>query len=121
MLKSSLRSMTDMARSRAPRRKKGIVAVKVLLNGKLIPPSEAVRKIGIPLTKTSKELLSALVKAEEPVSPKQLASELKRTQTTIYRSIKNLEHRGLALKIRRGLVALTEGGYKTAKKLEKKL
>ena len=41
-------------------------------------------------------------------------------RTTIYRSLKNLEHRGLVVKIRCGLVALTEDGYKTAKRLEKK-
>jgi len=122
MLKSSLKSATDMARSKAPKREKRTARVKIriLLNGKWLPLSEAVKRIEVPLTKTSKAFLSALVEKGEPISPKQLAHDLKRTQTTIYRSLKNLEHRGLVLKIRRGLVALTEDGYKTAKKLRKK-
>jgi len=89
--------------------------VKVYLNGEMVPLSEATKRIKVPLTKTSKRVLSELVKQGVPVSPKQLASELRRTQTTIYRSIKNLESQGLALKIRRGLVVLTEDGYKTIK------
>lgn len=111
---------TDMARSRSPKKKGRIAGVRIFLNGKWIPLSEAARKIEVPLTKTSRELLSALVEEGEPVSPKQLASELKRTQTTIYRSLKNLEHRRFVVKVRRGLVALTEDGYKTVKKLQKK-
>jgi predicted transcriptional regulator len=109
-----------MARSRSPKKKGRIAGVRIFLNGKWIPLSEAARKIEVPLTKTSRELLSALVEEGEPVSPKQLASELKRTQTTIYRSLKNLEHRRFVVKVRRGLVALTEDGYKTVKKLQKK-
>ena len=112
--------MTDMARDRASKKKGRIAKVRIYLNGKWIPLSDVAKKIEIPLTKTSRGFLSALVKEGGPVSPKQLASELKRTQTTIYRSLKNLEHRRLVVKIRRGLVALTEDGYKTAKKLEKK-
>jgi len=112
--------MTDMARDRASQKKERIAKVRIYLNGKWILLSDVAKKIEIPLTKTSRELLSALVKEGEPVSPKHLASELKRTQTTIYRSLKNLEHRRLVVKIRRGLVALTEDGYKTVKKLEKK-
>jgi DNA-binding MarR family transcriptional regulator len=111
---------TDMAGARKSQKKARIAGIKIYLNGQVIPLSEASKRIEIPLTKTSKELLSALVEAEEPVSPKQLASELKRTQTTIYRSIKNLEGRRLVLKIRRGLVALTEEGYETVKKQGKK-
>ena len=122
MFKSILNSATDMARNKAPKKKRRTVRVKIriLLDGKWIPLSEAVKKVEVPLTKTSKAFLSALVEKGEPVSPKQLAHDLRRTQTTIYRSLKNLEHRGLVLKIRRGLVALTEDGYRTAKKLEKK-
>jgi len=122
MFKSILNSATDMARNKAPKKKRRTVRVKIriLLDGKWIPLSEAVKKVEVPLTKTSKAFLSELAEKGEPVSPKQLAHDLKRTQTTIYRSLKNLEHRGLVLKIRRGLVALTEDGYRTAKKLEKK-
>jgi len=112
-----------VARNKTPKKKRrrtGRVKIRILLNGKWIPLSEAVKRVEAPLTKTSKAFLSALVEKGEPISPKQLARDLKRTQTTIYRSLKNLEHRGLVLKIRRGLVALTEDGYKTAKKLRKK-
>jgi len=111
---------TNMANTRKSQKREGIAGIKIYLNGQVIPLSEVAKRIEIPLTKTSRELLSALVEEGEPVSPKQLASELKRTQTTIYRSIKNLEGRHLVLKIRRGLVALTEDGYKTVKKLSKK-
>ena len=45
---------------------------------------------------------------------------MKRTQTTVYRSLKNLGQRGFVVKIRRGLVALTEEGYKAIKKLAKR-
>ena len=122
MFKSSLKSESGVAGRRAPKKKRrtGRVKIRILLNGKWIPLSEVVRKVEVPLTKTSKAFLSELAEKGEPVSPKQLAHDLKRTQTTIYRSLKSLEHRGLVLKIRRGLVALTEDGYETVKKLRKK-
>ena len=122
MLKSGLKSESDVARRRASKRKKRTARVKIriFLNGKWLPLSEAVKRIEVPLTKTSKAFLSALVEKGEPISPKQLAHDLRRTQTTIYRSLKNLERRGLVPKIRRGLVALTEAGYKTVKKQRKK-
>jgi predicted transcriptional regulator len=61
-----------------------------------------------------------LAEKREPISPKELASLVKRTQTTVYRSLKNLEQKGFVVKIRRGLVALTENGYKAVKKPAKK-
>jgi len=112
--------VTSMARTRKSQKKEGIARIKIYLNGRWIPLSEASKKIEAPLTKTSRELLSALVEEKEPISPKQLAAQLKRTQTTIYRSLKNLESRHLVVKIRRGLVALTEKGYKKVKKQGKK-
>jgi len=86
--------------------------VKVYVGGKWIPLSEVAKRIEAPLTRTSRELLSALAERREPTSPKELASVLKRTQTTVYRSLKSLGQRGFVVKIRRGLVALTEGGYR---------
>ena len=110
----------SMVKSRKPQKREGIARVKIYLNGKWVPLSEAAKKIEAPLTKTSKELLSVLMDEREPVSPKQLSVQLKRTQTTIYRSLKNLEKKNLVVKIRRGLVALTEEGYEKVKKLGKK-
>ena len=94
--------------------------VKVYVGGKWIPLSEVAKKVEAPLTRTSRELLSVLAEKRETISPKELASLLKRTQTTVYRSLKNLEKRGFVVKIRRGLMALTENGYKATKKLTKK-
>jgi len=109
-----------MSRVRKYQRKRRAARARIYLHGKWIPLSEAAKKIEAPLTRTSRELLSALVDVGEPVSPKYLASQVKRTQTTVYRSLKSLEQKGLAVKIRRGLVALTEKGYGTVKKLAKK-
>jgi len=94
--------------------------VKVYVGGEWVPLSEVAKKIEAPLTRTSRELLSALAERREPISPRELASALKRTQTTVYGSLKSLGQRGFVVKIRRGLVALTEDGYKMIKKLAKK-
>jgi len=94
--------------------------VKVYVGGEWVPLSEVAKKIEASLTRTSRELLIALAERREPISPRELASVLKRTQTTVYRSLKNLEQREFVVKIRRGLVALTEDGYKAIKKLAKK-
>lgn len=109
-----------MAREKKVERRRRKPRVNVYVGGKWIPLSEVAKKVEAPLTRTSGELLSALAERREPISPRELASLLKRTQTTIYRSLKNLEHRGFVVKIRRGLVALTEDGYKAIKKLAKK-
>ena len=117
-----VRSMTDKksSRRRKQRKKPESTRVRVYVEGKWVPLSEVAKVIEAPLTKTSRELLSVLVAEKEPVSPKQLASQLKRTQTTIYRSLNNLRDRGLVVKIRRGLVAITEKGFETVRKLSKK-
>jgi len=109
-----------MARRNKVERKRRRPRVKVYVGGKWIPLSEVAKRIEAPLTRTSRELLSMLAEKGEPISPKELASFVKRTQTTVYRSLKGLEQRGFVVKIRRGLVALTENGYKTIKKLAKK-
>jgi Mn-dependent DtxR family transcriptional regulator len=41
-------------------------------------------------------------------------------RATVYRFLKRLESRGFVVKIRRGLVALTEKGYRATKKPAKK-
>jgi len=114
--------MTDKksSRRRKQRKRPESTRVRVYVEGKWVPLSEVAKVIEAPLTKTSRELLSVLVAEKEPVSPKQLASQLKRTQTTIYRSLNNLRDRGLVVKIRRGLVAITEKGFETVRKLSKK-
>ena len=109
-----------MAREKKVERRRRRPRVKVYVGGKWIPLSEVAKKIEAPLTRTSRELLSVLAEKRETISPKELASLLKRTQTTVYRSLKNLEKRGFVVKIRRGLMALTENGYKAIKKLAKK-
>jgi DNA-binding MarR family transcriptional regulator len=109
-----------MAREKKVERRRRKPRVKVYVGGKWIPLSEVAKKIEAPLTRTSRELLSVLAEKREPISPKELASLLKRTQTTVYRSLKNLEKRGFVVKIRRGIMALTENGYKAIKKLAKK-
>lgn len=114
------RSKSNMAREKKAERRRRKPRVKVYVGGKWIPLSEVAKKIEAPLTRTSRELLSVLAEKRETISPKELASLLKRTQTTVYRSLKNLEKRGFVVKIRRGLMALTENGYKATKKLAKK-
>ena len=109
-----------MARKKRVERTRAKPQVRVYVGGEWIPLSEAARKIEAPPTRTSKGLLSALAQKGEPIPPKELASLVKRTQTTVYRSLENLESKGFVVKIRRGLVALTEGGYRAIKKPEKK-
>lgn len=113
-------SSSDMAGKKEAGGKGRRSRVKVYVGGRWIPLSEVAKRIEAPLTRTSRELLSVLAEKGEPISPKELASLLKRTQTTVYRSLKNLEHRGFVFKIRRGLVVLTENGYKAVKKPAKK-